>query len=63
MMNLMWMIVALAIIVILIAAVGVAFGPFLTLKPLPEGAEINGMMLWTKAPRSRTARLTASRTS
>jgi glyoxylase-like metal-dependent hydrolase (beta-lactamase superfamily II) len=41
----MWIIVPLAVIVILIAALGVAFGSFLTLKRLPEGAEINGMYL------------------
>ena len=41
----MWMIVALAVIVILIAAVGAVAGPFLTWQRLPEGAKINGMSL------------------
>ena len=41
----MWWIVALAAIVILVAAVGMVIGPFLTLKRLPELAEINGMVL------------------
>jgi len=41
----MWWIVALAAIVILVAAVGVVIGPFLTLKRLPERLEINGMVL------------------
>ena len=41
----MWWIVALAAIVILVAAVGMVIGPFLTLKRLPERAEINGMVL------------------
>ena len=39
----MWMIVAFAFIVILIAAVGMVVGPFLTWKRLPERAEINGI--------------------
>jgi glyoxylase-like metal-dependent hydrolase (beta-lactamase superfamily II) len=41
----MSMIIILAILVILIAAVGAAVFPFLTWKSLPEGAEINGMYL------------------
>jgi glyoxylase-like metal-dependent hydrolase (beta-lactamase superfamily II) len=41
----MWIIVALAIIVILIAAVAVVAVPFMTWQRLPEGAEINGMYL------------------
>jgi len=41
----MWWIVALAVIVILVAALGVVIGPFLTLKRLPERVEINGMAL------------------
>jgi glyoxylase-like metal-dependent hydrolase (beta-lactamase superfamily II) len=41
----MWWIVALAAIVILVAAVGVVIGPFLTLKRLPERLEVNGMVL------------------
>jgi glyoxylase-like metal-dependent hydrolase (beta-lactamase superfamily II) len=39
----MWWIVALAIIVILAAALGMVVGPFLSLKRLRERAEINGM--------------------
>jgi glyoxylase-like metal-dependent hydrolase (beta-lactamase superfamily II) len=41
----MWWIVALAVIVILLAALGIVIGPFLTLKRLPERLEINGMVL------------------
>ena len=41
----MWMIVPLAVFVILIAAVAVVIGPFMTLRRLPEGANINGMYL------------------
>jgi len=41
----MWMIVALAVIVTLIAAVAVVAVPFLTWQRLPEGAQINGMSL------------------
>ncbi len=41
----MWMIVALAVIVILIGAVAVVVGPILTWKRLPEGVQINGMSL------------------
>jgi glyoxylase-like metal-dependent hydrolase (beta-lactamase superfamily II) len=41
----MWWIVALAVIVILVAALGAVIGPFLILKRLPERAELNGMVL------------------
>jgi len=41
----MWVIVALVVIAMLIAAVGVAVVPYLTWKRLPEGAGINGMDL------------------
>lgn len=41
----MWWIVALAVIVILLGALGVVIGPFLLLKRLPGRAEINGMVL------------------
>ena len=41
----MWWIVALAVILILVAAVGMVIGPFLRLKRLPERLEINGMVL------------------
>jgi len=41
----MWWIVPLVVIVILVAAVGRAIGPFLTLKRVPERLEINGMVL------------------
>jgi glyoxylase-like metal-dependent hydrolase (beta-lactamase superfamily II) len=41
----MWWIAALAIMVILVAAMGTLIGPFLTLKRLPERAEINGAVL------------------
>jgi glyoxylase-like metal-dependent hydrolase (beta-lactamase superfamily II) len=41
----MWWVVALAIILILVAAVGVVIGPFLSLKRLRERVEINGMAL------------------
>jgi glyoxylase-like metal-dependent hydrolase (beta-lactamase superfamily II) len=41
----MWWIAPVAIIVVLVAAVGVVLGPFLLLKRLPERAEINGMVL------------------
>jgi glyoxylase-like metal-dependent hydrolase (beta-lactamase superfamily II) len=41
----MWWIVALAAIVILVAALGMVVGPFLTLKRLPERVEISGMTL------------------
>ena len=41
----MWIIVVLAVIAILIAAVAVIAVPFMTMKRLPEGAEINGMYL------------------
>jgi glyoxylase-like metal-dependent hydrolase (beta-lactamase superfamily II) len=41
----MWWIVALAVILILVAAVGMVIGPFLTLKRLRERVEINGMTL------------------
>jgi len=41
----MWWIAALTLIVILVAALGMVIGPFLTLKRLPERAEINGMAL------------------
>ncbi len=41
----MWWIVALAVILILVAAAGMVIGPFLTLKRLPERAEVNGMTL------------------
>jgi glyoxylase-like metal-dependent hydrolase (beta-lactamase superfamily II) len=41
----MWWIVALAFVVILVAALGVVVGPFLSLKRLPERLEINGMTL------------------
>ena len=41
----MWWIVAVAVIAILVAALSMLIGPFLTLRPLPERAEINGMTL------------------
>jgi glyoxylase-like metal-dependent hydrolase (beta-lactamase superfamily II) len=41
----MWMIVALAVIVILIAALAVLAAPILNWQRLPEGAQINGMFL------------------
>jgi glyoxylase-like metal-dependent hydrolase (beta-lactamase superfamily II) len=41
----MWWIVGLAIIVMLVAALGALIGPFLILKRLPERAELNGMVL------------------
>ena len=41
----MWWIVAVAFVVILVAVVRRAIGPFLTLKHLPERLEINGMVL------------------
>jgi glyoxylase-like metal-dependent hydrolase (beta-lactamase superfamily II) len=41
----MWIIVALAVIVILIAAVAVVALPFLTWQRLPEAANLNGMYL------------------
>jgi len=41
----MWWIMPVAIMVVLVAAVGVVIGPFLLLKRLPERAEINGMVL------------------
>jgi len=41
----MWWIVGLAVILILVAALGMVAGPFLNLKRLPERAEINGMTL------------------
>jgi glyoxylase-like metal-dependent hydrolase (beta-lactamase superfamily II) len=41
----MWWIVALAVIALLVAALGMVVGPFLTLKRLPERVEINGMAL------------------
>jgi glyoxylase-like metal-dependent hydrolase (beta-lactamase superfamily II) len=41
----MWWIVAAAAIVILVAALGMFIGPFLTLKRLPERVEIDGMVL------------------
>ena len=41
----MWWTVGLAVILILIAAMRMVTSPFLTLKPLPERLEINGMTL------------------
>jgi glyoxylase-like metal-dependent hydrolase (beta-lactamase superfamily II) len=41
----MWMVVAVAVMVILIAAVGIVVSPFLTWQRLPDGAKINGMSL------------------
>jgi len=41
----MWWIVGLAVILILVAALGMVVGPFLSLKRLPERAEINGAVL------------------
>jgi glyoxylase-like metal-dependent hydrolase (beta-lactamase superfamily II) len=41
----MWWIVALAVIVILVAALGMVTGPFISLKGLPERLEINGMVV------------------
>jgi len=41
----MWWIVPVAVIAILVATLGTIIGPFLTLRPLPERAEINGMTL------------------
>jgi glyoxylase-like metal-dependent hydrolase (beta-lactamase superfamily II) len=41
----MWWIVPLAVIVVLVAAVGMVVVPFLSLKRLPEGAEMNGAVL------------------
>jgi glyoxylase-like metal-dependent hydrolase (beta-lactamase superfamily II) len=41
----MWLIVALAIILILVAAAGMVIVPFLSWKRLPERAEINGRTL------------------
>jgi len=40
-----WWIVTLAVVAILLAAVGMVIGPFLTLRRLPERADINGMVL------------------
>ena len=41
----MWWIVPVAIVVVIVAAVGAVIGPFLLLKRLPERAEINGMVV------------------
>ncbi len=41
----MGMIVALAVVMVVIAAVAVVAGPFLSWQRLPEGAQINGMSL------------------
>lgn len=41
----MWIFVALAVILMFIAAVGVVAIPFLSWRRLPEGALINGMSL------------------
>jgi glyoxylase-like metal-dependent hydrolase (beta-lactamase superfamily II) len=41
----MWWIVPLAVIAIVVVLVGTVVGPFLSLKRLPERAEINGMTL------------------
>jgi glyoxylase-like metal-dependent hydrolase (beta-lactamase superfamily II) len=41
----MWWIVAIGAVVILVAALGMVVGPFLSLKRLPERVEINGMVL------------------
>jgi len=40
-----WWIAGLAVIAILLGALGVVLGPFLLLKRLPQRAEINGMVL------------------
>ena len=41
----MWWIVALGVFVIVLVGVGVVIGPFLTLKRLPQRAEINGVVV------------------
>jgi glyoxylase-like metal-dependent hydrolase (beta-lactamase superfamily II) len=41
----MWVIAAVAVLVVLIAAVGVVAGPFLTMKRLPNGVQAGGMSI------------------